>query len=368
MGGDRRNPTDIENKAPLLPSAVYFKRDKMQEQDPSNNSGSLFELASALPILVHDLGTRDGSQTQYSISKQALFSHGIDELRDYRCFETPQGWMLAVDRDSLKTFLWRPQDSKRIQLPPLEEDFPNRCKCVLSDTPIAQCCSVLVFDLDDTQMWVCQIGASKWDSFSYNLTMSDARDNDRETHIAKCHGVTAVGGKVYYELTGYELGIMEFDPAPSLGTINVDMVDWPRSMPMGSTYLIESCGELFLIIIFFDGDNVHKIAEFTVYKMDFSKPGWCRVNSIGDDRVFLLGGDRIGLSNFGASCPAAPENGLCGNTIYFLNHLAITENFLHVMDLEKGTEEVQRPFRDKGFDNDYHEPLRPPFWLLPIEP
>ncbi|KAL6608185.1 hypothetical protein ACP70R_041248 [Stipagrostis hirtigluma subsp. patula] len=334
-------------------------------QSSPNDTDSTLELASALPVLVHDLGTRqDDSQTQYSISKQALFTRSIDELRDYRCFETPQGWVLALDRESLQTFLWRPQDSERIQLPPVEEEFPNRCKCLLSDSATASNCTVLVLDLDDTQMWVCQIGASEWDSCSYTLTMFDAHDNPRKRHIARHHGIAAVGGKVYFELTGYELGVIEFDPSPSTTSIDVDMVSLPLSMPLFSSYLVESCGELFLVVIFFAGENVHKIAEFAVYKMDFSKPAWHKVDRIGHDRVFLLGGDRIGVSNFGASFPATPENSLCGNSIYFLNHLAITENFLHVINLEKGTEEVQRPFMHKGLP----VPLRPPFWLLSTDP
>uniref|UniRef100_A0A0E0KYD2 Uncharacterized protein n=1 Tax=Oryza punctata TaxID=4537 RepID=A0A0E0KYD2_ORYPU len=62
----------------------------------------------------------------------------------------------------------------------------------------------------------------------------------------------------------------------------------------------------------------------------------CKVDEIGD-RVFLLGGDFIGASNFGASCSAS-DHGLSGNCIYFVNNIAAEENFLNVIDLEKGTE------------------------------
>ncbi|KAF8727115.1 hypothetical protein HU200_019621 [Digitaria exilis] len=94
----------------------------------------------------------------------------------------------------------------------------------------------------------------------------------------------------------------------------------------------------------------------------FSAPAWRKVDTIGDDRVFLLGGDRIGLSSFGASCSAS-RHGLPSNCIYFLNHLAINENFFHVIiDLRTGTQEVLRPFKQ------FVDPLRPPFWMLPTEP
>nr|CAB3463902.1 unnamed protein product [Digitaria exilis] len=193
--------------------------------------------------------------------------------------------------------------------------------------------------------------------------MYDADDQPVERHMARHHGIAAVGGKVYFEFTGNELGFVEFDTAdpdePKLGLIEVDMVDIPDSMPVWWSYLVESCGELFLAVVFFDGENVHKVVEVAVYKMDFSTPAWCKVDGIGD-RVFLLGGDRIGLSNFGASCSAS-EHGLPSNCVYFLNHLAIIENFVHVIDLDKGTQEVRRPF------GDFVDPLRPPFWMLPTE-
>lgn len=50
-----------------------------------------------------------------------------------------------------------------------------------------------------------------------------------------------------------------------------------------------------------------------MYKMDFSRPEWCKVDRI-DDRSFLLGGDIVGASKFGASYSAS-EHGLCGNCV-----------------------------------------------------
>jgi hypothetical protein len=38
------------------------------------------------------------------------------------------------------------------------------------------------------------------------------------------------------------------------------------------------------------------------------------------------------------------------------------QNYLHIFDLEKGAEEVQRPF------DDFVYPLCRPFWLLPTDP
>ncbi|KAF0927981.1 hypothetical protein E2562_037071 [Oryza meyeriana var. granulata] len=119
-----------------------------------------------LPLLVHDLGTRsDDSQTQFSICNQALSTAAIDLLRDFRCFDTPQGWVLALDPASLHTFLWRPQDCKRISLPTAKEDFPRSCKCLLSSNPSLSDCVVLVLNLDTPQMLVCQMSRQRMGLF-----------------------------------------------------------------------------------------------------------------------------------------------------------------------------------------------------------
>jgi hypothetical protein len=327
--------------------------------------------AAAMPFLELDLGYKyeyDEPQWQYSVAGRTLTSATIGVLQDHVCLETPQGWMLALHPYTLRAFLWRPDDGERIALPDMTESFPMNCKCVLSDKPGGGgFCAVMVFDLNKSKFeyWLCAVGGSKWERHGYELTMYNAEDQPVVRHMARRNGMAAVRGKVYYEFTGNELGFVEFDPAdpdePILGMSDVDMVD-TDSFLFRSCYLVESHGELFLVAIFFDGPDVDKIAEVAVYRMDFSAPAWCKVDGIGSDRVFLLGGDRIGVSNFGASCAAAAERGLTGNCIYFLNHLAYNECFLHVIGLENGTEEVLRPFEDFPYT------LRPPVWMFPTEP
>nr|CAB3460194.1 unnamed protein product [Digitaria exilis] len=253
--------------------------------------------AVALPFLVHDVGPEYYEpQSQYNIAGQSLVNTTIDLLQDHRCFDTPQGWVLALHPSSLRAFLWRPEDGDRIVLPDMEQDFPPSCKCVLSGSPRgggAASCAVMVLDLDKFEYWLCFVGgSSKWERHVYALTMYDADDQPVERHMARHHGIAAVGGK---------LGFLEFDTAdpdePKFWLIEVDMVDIPDSMPVWWSYLVESCGELFLAVVFFDGENVHKVVE----------------------------------------------------------------NFVHVIDLDKGTQEVRRPF------GDFVDPLRPPFWMLPTE-
>nr|CAB3460306.1 unnamed protein product [Digitaria exilis] len=86
--------------------------------------------------------------------------------------------------------------------------------------------------------------------------------------MARHHGIAAVGGMVYFEFTGNELGFLKFDDAePSYKMVDVDMVGIHDGTEYWSSYLVESHGELFLAVVLFDGWNLYKIAEVAVYKM-----------------------------------------------------------------------------------------------------
>jgi hypothetical protein len=182
---------------------------------------------SPSPLLV---GTRTDSQPLYSIASQALSTLAIDEMQHYPCLETSRGWVLVVDPASLQTFLWRPQDGQRIQLPPKEQGFPEHCKCLLSNMPGAVSgCSVVVCDLDESEIWVCKIGASKWDRHRYKLTTRRNGGIRRMVNIGRCQGITAICGKIYFELTSYTKGVIEFNEKEGmkLGIIWVDILCRP---------------------------------------------------------------------------------------------------------------------------------------------
>ncbi|KAL6864656.1 hypothetical protein ACP4OV_015807 [Aristida adscensionis] len=318
---------------------------------------------AAVPSLVHD------PHRHYSIASRHRVYTTMDLLLDHRCLETPQGWVLALHQASSNTFLWRPQDGHRITLPPMDAaDLPTNSSCLLthklSDEPGASdLCVVVIFHLASAQYWFCRVrGGTQWQHRPYTL----ARLNSEATPWQAWYvGIAAVGGKIYHQLSMHELGVLEFDPVdavPTLTRIQVHKVRAPRGSPRLSSYLVESCGELFMVVVYFRTcftiQTVHRVA---LYKMDFSKPAWHKVDSIGD-RVFLLGGKRGSFfSNFGASCPAS-EHGLAADCIYFFNHIFNWANSLHVFNLTNRTdEEVQCIF--EGIE----DVLGTPFWMLPTE-
>ncbi|WVZ56461.1 hypothetical protein U9M48_006987, partial [Paspalum notatum var. saurae] len=98
--------------------------------DCTGGTGCKAHPPATLPALVHDLGTQQQveSQTLYSITRQALFTHTIDK--------TPQGWVLATGQSFPPDVpMVSPRQQQKDQLPPVQVDFPDRCKCLLSDVP-----------------------------------------------------------------------------------------------------------------------------------------------------------------------------------------------------------------------------------------
>ncbi|KAL6865438.1 hypothetical protein ACP4OV_016589 [Aristida adscensionis] len=325
---------------------------------------------TVVPSLVHDVGDDYfDPHRHYSIASRHRVYTTMDLLLDHRCLETPQGWVLALHRASpSNTFLWRPQDGHRIVLPPMDAaDLPTNSRCLLthklSDEPgAADPCVVVVFHLASARYWFYRVrGGTQWQHRPYTL----ATLNSEGTPLLAWYvGIAAVGGKIYHQLSMHELGVLEFNPVeaePTLTRIQVYKVRIPRGSPLFSSYLVESCGELFLVVVYFQTYfTIQTVDRVALYKMDFSKPAWRKVKHIGD-RVFLLGGKRgSNFSNFGASCPAS-EHGLAADRIYFFNHIFNWANYLHVFNLTNRTEEVQCIF--EGIE----DVLGTPFWMLPTE-
>ncbi|OEL30266.1 hypothetical protein BAE44_0008716 [Dichanthelium oligosanthes] len=87
-----------------------------------------------------------------------------------------------VDTASFQCWLWNPQTGEKTALPAMDEELPQHCRCLISDT---RSCSpywisdsvtpldslVLVYDLTKPQLLFCRIrgGAAAWSRKSYDM-------------------------------------------------------------------------------------------------------------------------------------------------------------------------------------------------------
>ena len=70
--------------------------------------------------------------------------------------------------------------------------------------------AVVVFNLDDYEMWVCKIGATKWSNHRYGISTFRKGASPQTLNIAECNGFSATGGKIYFEVAADELGVVKF--------------------------------------------------------------------------------------------------------------------------------------------------------------
>lgn len=151
-----------------------------------------------LPCLVIDPDeiTEDGS-TILLDSKGDCHNRNIQALASNMRFSLTwqAGWILASDPINLRTFLYNPHTSDRIELPRFEHKLPRNFECALSDKPSSCRCIVVVLHPDEAKFWYCHVGGDdEWIKYDYDV---GSQKYDREgliwkkiviSHLTTCKG------------------------------------------------------------------------------------------------------------------------------------------------------------------------------------
>ncbi|KAL6600782.1 hypothetical protein ACP70R_045067 [Stipagrostis hirtigluma subsp. patula] len=321
--------------------------------------------------MVHPcLMRRHDTQTAFSLPEQKHHHVSAPELSGNTFLVTPQGWILVVvdsvgSSPSNKTYLLDPQAGSRVQLPALEDELPEQCRCILSGTGNHPGGGVLVLDLQSPTMWFSRVGGRRWSKHSYDIGCYDLPlEYCPVPKKRNFFNVAALGGRFFFfgANSNSELGTLDFtdDPQPEarLGAVAIPNIDDDiyadtQQSCIVATYLLESCGELFLATIAFHDFCFDRPGTVRVYTMDFSVPAWRRTYDIGD-RAFLLG-----HSNFAASCSAS-NRGLKPNTLYWLSIFTVGDCSLHVYSIQDGSFETIMPFENASSSR------QKPFWIVPL--
>ncbi|KAL6651793.1 hypothetical protein ACP70R_010718 [Stipagrostis hirtigluma subsp. patula] len=264
------------------------------------------EAAPFVLFLSRKRGKRREKEAFYSVSQDKAFKERMVELNGGKTLHwiTPDGWFLVCDRKSCATFLWTPMTKQRIELPPLDEQdrpAPRRSVCLLSHKPADPNCVVLLAHLEMPAFWFCRRGAagSRWAKHDY------AQEGMQITRIA------AAGGEFRIDLH-HSIATLRFTPSPTFTREAVEHVGWMDTYHAALCRLVESCGELFKVVVFTVSPTCSSINGVRVYRMDFSGRTWRRVTEFGDRAFFL---DPIA---WGASC-SARQFGLDQGCVYFLS-------------------------------------------------
>ncbi|THG12499.1 hypothetical protein TEA_023004 [Camellia sinensis var. sinensis] len=264
------------------------------------------------PWLVFNHGEHGkySTQTFFNTSQDTYVMGTIPELCDKMIVTCSHGWLVLLDLESDDCFLLNPVSMKKIMLPPLQY-FPFFC-CILSSPPTDPNCALIFVCRQKPSAMFCHLGDGEW-------TKQHLRSAEYFRSATVCggkiYGITLDGTLLTVDDVGSNLVVTE------LGSEKAPNPSIPETSKLDEN-LVDSCGELFIVVKSYLGMTM-KIRDIEVYKMDFSRLLWTKVDSLGDRTFFLCIGNSF-------SCSAA-ESGIKHNSIYYLEG---NDRDLFVFDLE----------------------------------
>ncbi|KAF9613573.1 hypothetical protein IFM89_009243 [Coptis chinensis] len=261
------------------------------------------------------------------------------------------GWLVMTDlwlSAEVHCFLWNPDTRKKVDLPSWSVKRPEDVgMCILLSPPTDPDCMVLFAGENFFLTW--QLGDKNWTKHNYELVGKDPDDTIDFIHKV----ISCKDGNIYALTIHLMVAVIDRE---SCGNLSVRLLDFERppsskSFSFDTHHLVESCGEIFLVVIMFLGQTtIEDVHYVEIFKMDLSKEVWVKVESLGD-RVFFVTDDRGNMS-----LPAT-KFGLKGNCIYFSIR---DKNGFYIFDLGGGNLSNCMPWRPNLLEQPFT-----PFWFLP---
>ncbi|KAL7201300.1 hypothetical protein ACSBR1_033076 [Camellia fascicularis] len=225
---------------------------------------------------------------------------------------------------------------QKIVLPPLQS-YPF-LSCILSSPPTDPNRVLIFVCRKKPSAMFCRLGDGEW-------TEQHLRSTEYFRYATVCegkiYGLTLDRSLLMVDVVGSNLVVTqlgaESPPRPSV-----------RGTSRSDYNLVDSCGELFLVIKSYLGMTM-KIRDVEVHKMDFSRLVWTKVDSLGDGTFFLS------IMGNCFSCSAA-ESGIKHNSIYYLES---SDRELYVFDLENYSISFSTPC---PLQSNWLQPE----WIMPI--
>ena len=349
------------------------------------------------PCLMLPSDQEDNSNTRCFLSladkKTYKINNVFHDLLDAWCVGSSQGWLVVLDNKA-NPHLFSPFSNDKIQLP----SFPTELKPKVSDSYFVQHLlklfilkTVLLFDNQNKHIVVVIYGNSSRLAFCMhgdnNTTWTDfgtPRSGpycdiicyNNQLYALKDNGLVEAwnfGGS-----TSFPTKIMSFRPVIDVSN-NKEL--FPPHKFSTQSYLVESRGQLLLVNRFI-GNFVnskgvivdesylldtedkqplvcpYRTKVFHVYKLDFGRNRWEKVESLGDRVIFLGGNQSVSLS-------IRDVQGFESNTIYYTddNWYQMNEDYLYgghdcgVFNLKDGSLKTL-------YQCDFEKIDPPPFWII----
>ncbi|KAF7136142.1 hypothetical protein RHSIM_Rhsim08G0204900 [Rhododendron simsii] len=271
-------------------------------------------------LVINQAEKRQGYSTQtfVDIAQDHYDVVSIPEMLNKRICTCAHGWLVLFDYTSDDCFLLNPVSMEKIMLPELPPAPLNSFDtCILSAPPTDPECVVILVTTDSHALFL-RLGESRWTE----QYLRSEREVFRQAAVCgrKIYGLAPGGTLVTVKVVGSKLVVTE------LGAEELPNEAIPEAFKFFYD-IVESCGEVFGVVKYYLG-GTSKIREVEVYKLDFSRLAWTKVESLGN-RAFFLSGTTC---NF--SCPTTTttaESRVKQNCIYFIEG---NDRDLYVFDME----------------------------------
>ncbi|KAF8395792.1 hypothetical protein HHK36_019743 [Tetracentron sinense] len=268
-----------------------------------------------VPWLVFSHGKGGKNQMFFNILEQDKnYSRSIPEMRQKFIHASQHDWLVMSDRNFEEhCFLWNPVSLETVQLPPLKVEYnlwtlkskydQGGTTCILTAPPNDPNCMILFWNMCTTFFLFCRLGEEQWTKQYYKL-------EDGDNHTLR-RAISCSDGNIYALTLQGKLAVIDQVPPGRLSVriLEVEPAKSPTMTEALDKYLVESCGEIFLVMGIYTGFILEEASNIEVFRMDFSSMVWAKVQSIGDN-VFFLGDE------FCLSCSTV-DSKVKGNCIYF---------------------------------------------------
>ncbi|KAH7865623.1 hypothetical protein Vadar_009037 [Vaccinium darrowii] len=273
------------------------------------------QLLPSGPWLVFNHGEKEGASTQtiVNIAQDRYDVASIPEMCNKRICTCSHGWLVLFDIVSSDCSLLNPVSKENITLSPLPPDFSFSC-CILSSPPTDPDC-VIIFLRNIPSVTFLRLGKSEW--IEQDLRSEEERFKQAIVCGGNIYGINYLGSLLTIKVVGSNLVVSQ------MGAEVLPNDTIPEAFQFCNR-LVESRGELFGVVKYYLG-GTSKTRDIEIYKMDFSRLAWTKVENLGD-RAFFLSGTTC---NF--SCSATAESGVKQNCIYFTEP---EDRDLYVFDME----------------------------------
>ncbi|KAJ4980829.1 hypothetical protein NE237_031666 [Protea cynaroides] len=315
-------------------------------------------LPRQLPVLM--LPDKDNTEARnfLSLSSGKCYGFHIPEIHRKWCGGSSQGWLITVDESTGEIQLFNPVSRSRVLLPSLstfylqpeyiEDPHPSDyiSKAALSANPCRTLDYVILAIVGhDEKLAYYQSGADKWINMRTNLILFEDVIYYKGLFYAVCY---------YGAVLSYD-----FSFEPPIETLITGRSTEGRTCDM--YYLVESLGELLLVLRHFNDTVPNKTVRFEVCKLDERKREWIQMKSIGDRILFL--GYGCSTSIAAQDFPECKRNSIYFNDDYCYRFLdpPIRYRDIGVFDFENESVE-------SFYDDSLSTWTTPSYWITPIYP